>query len=109
MIDGIFFDILTKDRRYGEYHESRHFLLKGCEVMAYELLEKELKDLPESNIVDVIEYIRFLKFKLLRDEHNTGSTITERKHPERKLGILQGKFVMADDFDETPDCFKEYM
>lgn len=77
--------------------------------MAYELLEKELKDLPESNIADVIEYIQFLKFKLLRDQNNTDSAIVERKHPERKLGILQGKFVMADDFDETPDCFKEYM
>lgn len=77
--------------------------------MAYELLEKELKDLPESNIADVIEYIQFLKFKLLRDENSTGSAIVGRKHPERELGILQGKFVMADDFDETPDCFKEYM
>lgn len=76
--------------------------------MAYELLEKELKDLPESNIADVIEYIQFLKFKLLKDENNTDSAIAKRKHPERKLGILQGKFVMADDFDETPDCFKEY-
>lgn len=77
--------------------------------MAYELLEKELKDLPESNIADVIEYIQFLKFKLLKDENNTDLAIVKRKHPERKLGILQGKFVMADDFDETPDCFKEYM
>lgn len=77
--------------------------------MAYELLEKELKDLPESNIADVIEYIQFLKYKLLRDENTTNSTTAERKHPERKLGILQGKFVMADDFDETPNCFKEYM
>lgn len=36
--------------------------MKGCGFMAYELLEKELKDLPESNIADVIEYIQFLKF-----------------------------------------------
>lgn len=77
--------------------------------MAYELLEKELKDLPESNIADVIEYIQFLKFKLQKNENTTSSAIAERKHPERKLGILQGKFVMADDFDETPDCFKEYL
>ena len=33
----------------------------------------------------------------------------KRKHSERKLGVLQGKFVMADDFDDTSDCFKEYM
>lgn len=28
----------------------------------------------------------------------------------RKLGPLAGGLIfMADDFDETPDCFKEYM
>ena len=27
----------------------------------------------------------------------------------RKPGILKRKMVMADDFDETPECFKEYM
>ncbi len=29
--------------------------------------------------------------------------------PRRSSGGLTGKFWMADDFDETPDCFKEYM
>ena len=33
--------------------------------MTYDLLEEELKDLPEANIADVIEYIQFLKFKQL--------------------------------------------
>lgn len=75
--------------------------------MLYELLEKELKDLPESNIADVIEYIRFLKFKLSNADNNFSPAIAERKHAQRKLGILQGKFFMTDDFDETPDCFKE--
>ena len=108
MISCIFFAILTKIE-YEKDNELMHSILKGCGYMAYELLEKELRDLPESNIVDVIEYIQFLKFKLLREEYNTGCTIAERKHPERKLGILRGRFIMSDDFDETPDCFKEYM
>lgn len=77
--------------------------------MAYELLEKELRDLPESNIADVIEYIRFLKFKRLNAKHNPDSAPAERKHPKRQLGVLHGNFMMADDFDETPDSFKEYM
>ncbi len=77
--------------------------------MSYELLEKELKDLPEARIADVIEYIKFLKFKLLQEQNKANCAVTDRKHPIRKLGILQGKFFMADDFDETPDCFKEYM
>ncbi len=27
----------------------------------------------------------------------------------RKPGVLKRKMVMADDFDETPECFKEYV
>lgn len=77
--------------------------------MAYELLEKELKELPEASIADVIEYVQFLKFKLSEKKEASGVLNGKRKHSERKIGILQGKFAMADDFDETPDCFKEYM
>ncbi len=29
--------------------------------------------------------------------------------PKRTAGGLNGKFYMADDFDETPECFKDYM
>lgn len=75
--------------------------------MLYELLEKELKDLPEANIADVIEYIQFLKFKPLNPKNSLSPATAERKHAQRKLGILQGELFMADDFDETPDCFKE--
>ncbi|MBQ3800333.1 MAG: DUF2281 domain-containing protein [Treponema sp.] len=28
---------------------------------------------------------------------------------KRHAGGLTGDFYMADDFDETPDCFKEYV
>ena len=31
------------------------------------------------------------------------------KKKKRTAGGLTGKFFMAEDFDETPDCFKEYM
>lgn len=29
--------------------------------------------------------------------------------PKRKLGGLEKGFWIADDFDETPDCFKDYV
>ena len=80
--------------------------------MLYEMLEKELKDLPEASLDEVIEYIKFLKYKLLNADNslsNLSSAAAEKKHPKRKLGVLQGTFIMSDDFDETPDCFKEYM
>ncbi len=34
---------------------------------------------------------------------------TAQKKNRRQPGGLTGKFYMAEDFDETPDCFKEYM
>jgi hypothetical protein len=34
----------------------------------------------------------------------------EKGNSERKLAPLAGGLVsMSDDFDETPECFKEYM
>ncbi len=41
---------------------------------------------------------------------NKSETDPVNKSSGRKLGPLAGGLVfMADDFDETPDCFKGYM
>lgn len=74
--------------------------------MSNELLEKELRDLPEESIADVIDYIKFLKYRRFNAENNLPATVAKRKHSERKLGVLQGTFIMSDDFDDTSDCFK---
>ncbi len=63
--------------------------------------------LPEEKIEQVIQYAEFLSFepksqKTLYSDVNEGEYI-------RKPGILKRKMIMAEDFDETPDCFKEYM
>jgi hypothetical protein len=35
---------------------------------------------------------------------------TTLKNQEREFGVLKEHFIsMSNDFDETPDCFKEYM
>ena len=66
--------------------------------MAYAELIEEAKDLNDSNMIEVIDFIRFLKTKQDHQTHN------------RQSNTLKGKLkYMADDFDETPDCFKEYM
>lgn len=36
-------------------------------------------------------------------------TMKKKSPPHRKPGGMKGEFYMADDFDETPDCFKDYM
>ncbi len=66
--------------------------------MAYAEIIEEAKDLSENSAAVVLDFIKFLKSK---ESHiNT----------ERKSNLLAGGLVfMSDDFDETPDCFKEYM
>ena len=54
--------------------------LKGCAFMAYDILVKEVKDLPED-----------MPF-------------------HRSVNPLAGELIaIAEDFDETPECFKEYI
>ncbi|MBO4320035.1 MAG: DUF2281 domain-containing protein [Treponema sp.] len=37
------------------------------------------------------------------------SDSTKNGNNKRQPGGLTGKFWMADDFDETPECFKDYL
>jgi hypothetical protein len=49
---------------------------------------------------------QILKIGFSEDEYNKA----EKGNSERELALLAGRLVsMSDDFDETPDCFKEYM
>ena len=72
--------------------------------MPIDVLLQEAKELPDEYIGMALDYIQFLKFKYNQDMNRTTSV------PKRKLGIMADKFhSMATDFDNTPDCFKEYM
>jgi len=83
--------------------------LKGCVFMAYDTLVREAKDLPEDMIEQAIEFIRFLKYtsEKRQTEHfaeHHGRTV------RRSVNSLANEFIaIADDFDETPECFKEYI
>ena len=75
--------------------------------MAYETLIKEAKELPEEKITEVLDFILFLK----NQSANTAVQGYEKKQDiRRRPNIFAGKLKhIADDFDETPECFKEYM
>jgi len=74
--------------------------------MPIDMLMAEAKELPESAIMDVLRYVRFIKI-----EYNRVATpVPEADKPViRKAGKYKGKIVMADDFDEPLDEFKEYI
>ncbi|MCX4316599.1 MAG: DUF2281 domain-containing protein [Lachnospiraceae bacterium] len=67
-----------------------------------------IEQLPDEKILQVIQFARFL---------STGSdfkTSTEQRIADedgyiRKPGILKRNMIMSEDFDEIPECFKEYM
>lgn len=75
--------------------------------MAYDTLVKEAKDLPEDMIDQIIEFMRFLKSsKKEQTKHSISNNITFH----RSVNPLAGEFIsIAEDFDETPECFKEYI
>lgn len=68
--------------------------------MPYDVLEKKIECLTVEQQQSVFDYVDFLLSK------NTG---VQKKEHKRRPGGLTGEFFMAPDFDETPECFKEYM
>lgn len=68
---------------------------------------KEAGLLSDEDLAQVIQFIGFLRFsksgKSLADIQQAGN----RKY--RTRGGLPGRVILADDFNETPECFKEYM
>ena len=75
--------------------------------MSYAALEQKLRLVPESDFDFVSQ---FLDLILSRNSKRTKPKKAEKSQKMyRQPGILKGQIWMADDFDETPDCFKEYM
>ncbi len=75
--------------------------------MAYDTLVREAKDLPEDMIEQVIDFMRFLKYASKKEQaKHYSNNITFR----RTVNPLADEFIsMAEDFGETPECFKEYI
>ncbi len=56
------------------------------------------------------QVVSFAKFLLTQSEADMMPNQTKKeKKFFRQSGILKGQMSVADDFDETPECFKEYM
>ena len=69
--------------------------------MPLEVLVKNATGLPDKYVDMAANYIRYLQYQYSQEEKQQG---------KRKLGILADKFhYIADDFDETPEDFKEYL
>lgn len=73
--------------------------------MASDVLQKEIIGLREDDINLLIEYARFLKHRV-----TSRSIVPNTTKNKRQIGFMSNAFVsIAPDFDETPDCLKEYV
>lgn len=68
--------------------------------MLYPTLEKQLNNLSVEQRQSVFDYINFLIYQNKTEKEKT---------IYRTPGGLTGIFYIADDFDETPECFKDYV
>ncbi|MBR3107425.1 MAG: DUF2281 domain-containing protein [Clostridia bacterium] len=72
--------------------------------MPIELLVKNATGLPDRYVDMAVSYIHYLEAQYQQEQRNAAVI------QKRSLGILSDKFhYISDDFDQTPDCFKEYM
>ena len=75
--------------------------------MAYDMLVKEVAGMNEDQVLQLLAFARFLKYgtQPATDYAASEDQSGWKRHP----GLLAGQIWMADDFDETPDGFEEYM
>lgn len=70
--------------------------------MSYVTLEQKLRRIPEHDFAVVSSFLDFLL-----DTPNTTQD-TARRMAARQIGQWDGHIWMADNFDDTPDCLKDY-
>lgn len=64
----------------------------------------------EDKVYYLLQLLEGLEGLTTKNPETDSMSISVNKSFGRKLGPLAGGLVfIADDFDETPDCFKEYM
>jgi hypothetical protein len=70
--------------------------------MNYEALEQQIREIPEEYFPDIENFLELLRFKIIVKNQNL-------ERPKRKLGGYEGLLKIADDFDEIPEGFEEYL
>ena len=70
--------------------------------MSYEALASQIRTIPEEYFPEVANFLDLLKYKILVLQQGSS-------HPLRKLGGYEGQIKIADDFDEIPEGFEEYL
>ena len=70
--------------------------------MSYDALVQDISALPQEYFPEVAHFLELLKFKIMVQTH-------KQPHSPRQLGGFEGQIKIADDFDETPVGFEDYL
>ena len=74
--------------------------------MTREALIEAINELPESSMIFLENFVRFLMAENVQQKLDNTSTCTKKY---RNAGGFEGCIQMADDFDAPLDDMKEYM
>lgn len=67
---------------------------------------KEAGFLSEEELLQVIQFMNFLRYN---KSQRVSVMVEQKKKKYRERGCLSGQVKISDDFNETPECFKEYI
>ena len=80
-----------------------------CSTVLKQQLDQRVAGLSDESVRLIIELIDSLRLQEASAVSGKAPVKAEKVSP-LILGALEGKLrYMADDFDETPECFKEYV
>ncbi len=69
-----------------------------------------ISNMSEDKVYYVLQLLEGIEGLTGKNSEKDFVNVSGNRSSGRKLGPLTGGLVfIADDFDETPDCFKEYM
>lgn len=67
---------------------------------------KEAGFLSEEELLQVIQFMNFLRYN---KSQRVSVMVEQKKKKYRERGCLSGQVKISDDFNGTPECFKEYI
>ena len=72
------------------------------DLMSYDALVQDISTLPKEYFPEVAHFLELLKFKVMVQTHQQPPSL-------RQLGGFEGQIKIADDFDDTPADFEDYL
>ncbi len=84
-------------------------MIDTIDSSVYKEVIKAVDIVPLKKLPILLQFAKFLSSTSDTPEVQLSSQTDVLVKRKKISGILKGKITIADDFNETPDCFKEYM